>query len=115
MVGLTSKLVPGVQLSIVMLLLSMSAAGSIPTNIQSPKCSIALPGSSGSKLNESTVINVSDGTHPRCVSAVIPENNMNGKKLPILFDFHGSGGNASNFPGSRAGQTGLSWADLAVS
>ena len=72
-----------------------------------PTCSIE--SQTQSKLPRSTVMHVTDGIHKRCVSVLIPSN-VN-SKVPILFDFHGAGGNAANY-GGRRDRSGQSWADL---
>ena len=85
----------------------------VPTNVGPPKCSIKLPTASEDKLSQSTVVNVSDGVYERCAALLIPDRDDD-EKLPILFNFHGSGGNAS-FIETHSGQVGNKWGDLAVS
>ena len=57
------------------------------------------------------MLNISDGTHPRCLSAIIPSGSTS--PMPILFDFHGAGGNAGNF-GMRRSKDGSAWLALAM-
>ena len=69
----------------------------VPSIAFPPLCSIAPQ--VAEQAPRSTVLNFTDGTHPRCASVVVPSG-MDGP-LPILFDFHGAGGNAENFGGRR--------------
>ena len=87
---------------------------SFAQDIADPICSINLPDSSEDVLSQSRVIEVSDGTNNRCASVVIPDVDEADQKLPILFDFHGAGGNAANYPGNKSGLEGSSWADIAA-
>jgi hypothetical protein len=86
----------------------------IPAQAFPPMCSIA-PQLSES-FPRSTVLTVSDGTHPRCVSVIIPGDGTgttDALPMPVLFEFHGAGGNARNY-GHGADATQTSWAQLAA-
>eukprot|EP00966_Prymnesium_polylepis_P289385 6684867-Prymnesium_polylepis.1 len=106
-----------------------AAAQSYPTPIYPPRCAIA---DKISWLSNSTVFNVTDGVHPRCVSVVMdsideaqsifaPECAQSllirapqgRSKFPILFVFHSSGGNAGTFGQQSEGATGRTWGDVA--
>ena len=90
---------------------------SIPSfgqDVADPLCSIQYPSRHDDVLSQSKVIYVSDGTNDRCASVVIPDRDEEDQKLPILFDFHGAGGNRANYPGDKKGAEGNSWADIAT-
>ena len=57
------------------------------------------------------MLNLTDGLHDRCLSVLLPDSP---KKLPILFDFHGAGGNAANYGRNTDVSTGRSWGDIAA-
>ena len=103
-----------VQMTSIMLLIQAPALGfEVPTPV-APRCSINIAVAPDS-LSESHVVNVSDGVYDRCASIIIPDREEGeDQKLPILFDFHGSGGNAMEYPGRKAGEVGNTWADIAV-
>lgn len=81
----------------------------IPPTAFPPLCSIAPQ--VAAQAPSSTVLNFTDGTHARCASVIVPPG-VHGP-LPILFDFHGAGGNAGNF-GARRDRLGVSWLSLAT-
>jgi len=66
------------------------------------KCSTTATGGS--------VINVTDGIHPRCAAIITPSST---KPMAVLFWFHGSGGSARGC-GQQRGPEGKSWADYAI-
>ena len=70
----------------------------------------AVAGSSCHCACRSFVLNVTDGLHPRCVSVIA--NRHNGNPLPVLFDFHGAGGNAQGY-GMKSDTLGVRWSKLA--
>ena len=72
-----------------------------------PRCSIAQ--TVLTRNPNSTVLNISDGLHARCLSVVIPHAAQ--LPMPILFDFHGAGGNAKDFPVRRDAE-GITMASL---
>ena len=80
----------------------------IPTTAFPPLCSIAPPALAANR--GSRVLNITDGTHPRCISVIVPTG---AGPFPVLFDFHGAGGNAGNF-GMRSDGLGASWSALAA-
>ena len=45
---------------------------------------------------------------------MIPDRDEDDQKLPILFDFHGSGGSRRNYPGNKKGKEGNRLADIAA-
>ena len=85
-----------------MLLIQVSAfAFDIPAH-SAPKCSLNIPSSVSDSLSESHIVEVSDGVSERCAALLIPDREEgDDENLPVLFDFHGSGGSASKY-GSRS-------------
>ena len=94
---------------------SPAAGPNIPSTVYPPLCSID-PEFVHSHPR-STVLNVSDGTHARCVSVIIPGDGRNDAAvgpMPVLFDFHGAGGNAARFGrSSDSGMPPTKWPTLA--
>ena len=64
-----------------------------------------------SEAPSSTVFNISDGLHARCISALVPPKAK--LPMPILFDFHGAGGNAEHY-GAKSDALGKLWISLAA-
>eukprot|EP01063_Lacrimia_lanifica_P041420 TRINITY_DN9662_c0_g1_i1.p1 TRINITY_DN9662_c0_g1~~TRINITY_DN9662_c0_g1_i1.p1 ORF type:complete len:422 (+),score=56.97 TRINITY_DN9662_c0_g1_i1:37-1302(+) len=97
--------------SIVVVLAACSVAdiADIPSDVNAPMCSI--DATVAEEWPASTVLHVSDGVNPRCAVVLVPPGER--QPLPMLFDFHGAGGNARNF-GVRKDMSGVSWADLAL-
>lgn len=85
----------------------MGVFGEIPSETYPPLCSIDDRASGA--FSVAKVVNTTDGKNRRCASVLAPE----GKNLPILFVFHGAGGNAAHFPSFRD-QNGSSWGDMAL-
>jgi hypothetical protein len=83
----------------------------VPSKAFPPLCSIAEEVKASAP--RSMVLNYTDGVHERCASVVVPSVPSAGDTpMPVLFSFHGAGGNAGNF-GGRKDRLGLSEADLA--
>eukprot|EP00940_MAST-03C_sp_MAST-3C-sp2_P003509 g3509.t1 len=79
----------------------------IPNTTFPPRCSIDTSILADFEVAE--VLNLTDGNHKRCASVVAPVAH---ESLPVLFVFHGAGGNAAHFPSFRDA-SGLSWGDMA--
>lgn len=72
-----------------------------------PTCSV---GSAHSKFGQ-TFENFTDGVHQRCISVI---GDTSKGPLPLLFFFHGSGGNAKNCGEQPDVDTGTPFADVAI-
>ena len=103
-----------VQMTNIMILIQVSTFALEKSGRNTPTCSLGLPSSSKDSLSESTIVNVNDGVSERCAALLIPDREIGeDQKLPILFDFHGSGGSAKKYPRQKDNEGG-NWADIAV-
>ena len=87
--------------SLMMMMMIKSSFSSIPSNVYPPLCSLK-------DSSQGFVLNVTDGVNPRCASVITPPTRGN---HPVLFVFHGAGGNAKNFGGLKD-SAGKSWSDV---
>ena len=91
------------SLTLLILLMIKPSFSTIPSNVYPPLCSLKDP-------SQGFVLNITDGVNQRCASVITP-NNQGKKDLPILFVFHGAGGNAKHF-GGLTDSMGKSWSDV---
>jgi hypothetical protein len=87
----------------------MAGLSQVPSHHNPPSCSIN-PQVLAEHPASMAIMNLTDGNISRCISVVIP--NTIDHAAPVLFDFHGAGGNAHNY-GLHADAQGVQWVSLA--